>query len=474
MSDLPVLCVDLDGTLITGDLLWESLFAVARSRPLVLARVPGWLATGRAALKSGLAEASAATMDPETLGFRPDVIAFLKQQKEAGRKIVLATAADARLAHLVADHLGFFDEVIASDGTRNLKGATKGAALVERFGKGGFDYLGDSHVDHAVWQHANAAYVVGASRKVVEQSQRDYHVRQVFDAPRGGAKAMLKALRPHQWAKNMLIFVPLITSHQLGNPVMVLRAIAAFFAFSFIASAVYILNDLIDLPNDRRHKRKSKRPFASGKVSIPIGIVMFGILIVLGAALSVPLPRQFAFFLALYLALTTIYSTYLKRRLLVDVIALACLYTMRILAGGAAESVVISSWLMAFSVFFFLSLAFAKRYTELDAAKGEPGKIAGRGYRASDLAMIGSMGPTSGYMSVVVLCLYLSSPEVRVLYHHPTRLWLLCPILLYWIARVWFLTARAELDEDPILFAIKDRHSYLAGILMCIVMAASI
>jgi 4-hydroxybenzoate polyprenyltransferase/phosphoserine phosphatase len=468
------LCVDLDGTLIVGDLLWESLFAVARTQPHVLLKLPVWLFRGRAAVKSGLAAATIATLEMDTLGFRPEVVDFLKQQKRSGRRLVLATAADGRLARRVADHLGLFEEVIASDGTLNLKGAVKAKALTERFGRSGFDYIGDSKVDHAIWREARGVYVVGSRRRVVEHSCRVYEVRQVFEVPQGGARAILKAMRPHQWAKNMLIFVPLITSHQLGDPVKALRAVAAFLAYSLVASAVYILNDLLDLPNDRRHKTKCKRPFAAGKVSIPAGVVIFGALIALGATLSALLPTDFSLLLAIYLVLTTAYSTFLKRRLLVDVLALSSLYTLRILAGGAAEGVVVSSWLLAFAVFFFLSLAFAKRYTELDSSRGELGKLAGRGYQVSDLEMIRSIGPTSGYLSVVVLCLYLNSPEMRILYSHPGRLWLLCPVLLYWISRLWFLASRKELDEDPILFAVRDRHSYVAGAIMFAVLILAV
>jgi 4-hydroxybenzoate polyprenyltransferase len=293
-----------------------------------------------------------------------------------------------------------------------------------------------------------------------------------IQAQRGRARDYLRAMRPHQWAKNLLLFVPLVTSHQVGKPSALARAFAAFIAFSVSASAVYVINDLLDVEADRRHPTKRLRPFASGALTRREGVVMATLLMTIGLALSLWLPWSFVLLLMLYLALTTSYSAYLKRKFVVDVITLAGLYTLRILAGGAAEGIVISSWLMAFSVFFFLSLAFVKRYTEIDAM-AEEGHLEGRGYRTSDLDLIRSMGPTSGYMSVVVLCLYINSREVTELYGHPEGLWLLCPVLLYWVSRIWFIASRRELDSDPVLFAVRDRISYLAGAVMVVVLMAS-
>ena len=273
----------------------------------------------------------------------------------------------------------------------------------------------------------------------------------------GGPRSLIKALRPHQWAKNVLVFVALIAAHQVFQLDSLLKCGLAFLAFSFTASAVYILNDLLDLESDRRHVKKRFRPFASGAASIPAGVALFVALLGAAAAASALLPPTFIGLLLVYVVLTTAYSVYLKRKLMVDVLCLASLYTLRILAGGAAASIVISPWLMAFSMFFFLSLAFAKRYTELTAAAGSAEKIPGRGYWAQDLELIRSLGPTSGYLCVLVFCLYLNSPDVSIHYNRPEFLWLSCPILLYWISRVWFLAYREQLDDDPVAFALHDR-----------------
>lgn len=470
-DSLVPLCVDLDGTLIATDLLWESLIGMIRKRPMDAARLPFWLLEGRATLKRRIAERVA--LDVQTLPYRAEVIDFLKDEKTLGRRLVLATAADRRLAERVAAHLGLFDEVIATDDGRNLKGREKLAALQERFGASGFDYLGDSPADLPIWEGAREALLVRTSRDMERRAAAVRPPSRVFEGGRGGPKALFKALRPHQWAKNVLVFVALIAGHQIFQLDLLLRSGLAFLAFCFAASAVYILNDLLDLEADRRHPRKRKRPFASGAASIPAGIAMVVALLGATTALAALLPLQFVGLLVLYLLLTTAYSTYLKRKVMIDVICLAGLYTLRILAGGAATSIVISPWLAAFSMFLFLSLAFAKRYTELSASAGPLDMIPGRGYLTSDIELIRSLGPTSGYLCVLVLCLYLNSPDVRVHYQRPEILWLACPLLLYWISRVWVLANRRLLDDDPVVFALRDRVSRIVGVLAALILAAS-
>ncbi len=470
-DSLVPLCVDLDGTLIATDLLWESLIGMIRKRPMDAARLPFWLLEGRATLKRRIAERVA--LDVQTLPYRAEVIDFLKDEKTLGRRLVLATAADRRLAERVAAHLGLFDEVIATDDGRNLKGREKLAALQERFGASGFDYLGDSPADLPIWEGAREALLVRTSRDMERRAAAVRPPSRVFEGGRGGPKALFKALRPHQWAKNVLVFVALIAGHQIFQLDLLLRSGLAFLAFCFAASAVYILNDLLDLEADRRHPRKRKRPFASGAASIPAGIAMVVALLGATTALAALLPLQFVGLLVLYLLLTTAYSTYLKRKVMIDVICLAGLYTLRILAGGAATSIVISPWLAAFSMFLFLSLAFAKRYTELSASAGSLDMIPGRGYLTSDIELIRSLGPTSGYLCVLVLCLYLNSPDVRVHYQRPEILWLACPLLLYWISRVWVLANRRLLDDDPVVFALRDRVSRIVGVLAALILAAS-
>lgn len=466
------LCVDLDGTLIATDLLWESIFGLIRTRPLEAALMPAWLLRGRSNMKARIAER--AEVDAKLLPYRVEVLEYLRNEKEQGRWLVLATAADRRLAEAVAEHLNLFDEVLASDAGRNLKGDEKRVALEERFGPSGFDYLGDSRADLPIWKAANRVLLVRSNRGIERRAAAVCSPSQVFDGAGGGVRSLIKALRPHQWAKNVLVFVALIAAHQVFQLGSLLKCGLAFLAFSFTASAVYILNDLLDLESDRRHVKKRFRPFASGAATIPAGVALMVVLLAAAAAASAFLPPTFIGLLLVYVVLTTAYSVYLKRKLMVDVLCLAGLYSLRILAGGAAASIVISPWLMAFSMFFFLSLAFAKRYTELTAAVGSPEKIPGRGYWAQDLELIRSLGPTSGYMCVLVFCLYLNSPDVSIHYRRPEFLWLSCPILLYWISRVWFLAYREQLDDDPVAFALRDRVSYLVGVAMAVVLAISI
>jgi 4-hydroxybenzoate polyprenyltransferase len=466
------LCVDLDGTLIAADLLWESIFALIRARPMEAALIPIWQLKGRANLKAKVGARVA--LDARLLPYRAEVLDYLRAERARGRWLVLATAADRRFAEAVAEHLDVFDEVIASDGERNLKGREKLAALQQRFSAVGFDYLGDSRADLPIWEAANKALIVRTDRSIERRAAAVCSPSRVFDGARGGPKALIKALRPHQWAKNVLVFVALVAAHQVLQLGPLLKCGLAFLAFSFSASAVYILNDLLDLESDRRHPRKRRRPFASGAASIPSGVGLIVALLGAAAAASAFLPPTFIGLLSLYLVLTTAYSIHLKRKLMVDVLCLAGLYTLRIVAGGAAASIAISPWLMAFSMFFFLSLAFAKRYTELTAAEDSCEKIPGRGYWPMDLELIRSVGPTSGYLCVLVLCLYLNSPDVRIHYSRPEILWLACPILLYWISRIWFLAYRRQLDDDPVAFALRDRISYVVGCATMVVLAGSI
>jgi 4-hydroxybenzoate polyprenyltransferase/phosphoserine phosphatase len=463
--------VDLDGTLIASDLLWESLFELLRRDPLVAARLPAWLARGKANLKQQIADR--VDLDVATLPYREEVLAYLRRCRDEGRPIVLATASDARLARAIAAHLGLFDHVIATEGGVNRKGAAKLEAIRAHRGPGAFDYIGDSTADLPLWAAARRAVVARPSRRLVDAVRRSGKEAEIVAGPSRGLKPWLKAMRPHQWAKNVLIFVPLLMAHVATQPAYLAPALAAFGAFCLAASAVYVLNDLLDLRSDRRHPHKRARPFASGQLGIPQGLALMVTLLAGAVALGLLLPWKFGALLLAYMVLTTAYSVVLKRKLMVDVLCLAGLYTLRILAGGAATAIPISPWLMAFSMFFFLSLAFAKRYTELDATELAEGRISGRGYLAADIELVRSVGPTSGYLAALVLCLYINSPDVRGLYQRPWMLWLVAPLLLYWITRLWFLAQRQELPHDPVLFAIRDRHSYVVGLLVALILLAA-
>jgi len=458
------LCVDLDGTLINTDLVWESLVRLLRHNPLYAFLVPVWLLAGRARLKDEIAKR--ADIDPASLPYNQSLLEYLRSERRAGRQLILATASDSRLARRVADHLGLFNEVLASDGKTNLRGKNKGARLAERFGQRAFDYAGNSVVDLPVWQQSRQAIVVNGGAQLEARAGKCAPVSRVFPSPTSPLRALIQALRPHQWVKNLIILVPLVTSHKLREIPLTLKAFVAFIAFSLCASGVYILNDLLDLEADRHHPGKRQRPFACGALPISFGFILFPLLIAAGGILAVTLTWSFAAVVGIYLALTTTYSWRLKQVPLLDVFSLAALYTIRLVAGHEATGVAYSFWLLLFSMFIFLSLALVKRFQELVAARQQTRTdIKGRGYAASDLELVATLGSNSGYLAVLVMALYVNSQEVRVLYQNPMLLLLICPLLLFWISRIWMIAHRGQMHDDPIVFALKDPISYVIGAL---------
>ncbi|WP_029062001.1 UbiA family prenyltransferase [Labrenzia sp. DG1229] len=450
--------VDLDGTLLRTDLLWESLFQALRRNPLVVFALFGWLMKGIAYTKARLAEI--AGIDVTALPYRSEVVEQLNGQRAMGRRIVLATGSNEKLAHEVAGHLGLFDDVLASDEETNLTSVRKLERIEAETGGAGFEYYGNSHHDICLFEAASEAIVVAPDR-AANQWQKQSGANRI-NASESELKAALQAMRPHQWLKNALIFVPAVLAHDIFVGSVFLSAALAFVAFSLSASAIYILNDLMDLEADRKHKTKWKRPFASGRLSVPNGLVLAFASIVAAFVISVFLPIEFAGILLLYLFITTAYSLSVKRMLLLDVFVLAGLYTIRVLAGGVAASIEYSFWLLAFSVFFFLSLALVKRFTELQQV-GEIAsrEVTGRGYRHVDLETISQAGMTSGFAAVLVLALYIQSPAIEQAYALPQMIWLLCPLILYIIMRIWILARRDEMHEDPIVFILKDWRSQL-------------
>jgi len=458
------LYVDLDGTLVATDTLWESVVAVARRAPGTLLAAPLWLGRGRAVLKRRIAERAA--LDPASLPYREEVVAFLRAERDRGRRLVLATAADARIAAAVAAHVELFDDVLASDGARNLKGAGKLAAI-RAHSPGEFAYLGDSSADLPVWREAHETWVVDPGRRVRARLAAHRAPERVFEVSRDWLRDLAGALRPHQWAKNLLVFVPLaLTPAQAGDPANQLASLLAFVALSLCASAGYVVNDLLDLEADRRHPTKRERPFARGTLSIPFGVALAAGLAAAGFGVAiVATPAAFAAWLAVYLGLALAYSLYVKRLLLLDVLLLAGLYTLRVLAGGAAVDIRLTPWLLAFSLFIFVSLAFVKRYGELRLmADRNQTRAAGRAYHVDDLDLVLTLGATSGYLSVLVLCLYINSEDVREQYARVEALWLLVPLFLYWVSRIWFLARRGALPGDPVAFAVRDPVSLVTGV----------
>lgn len=465
-----MLCVDLDGTLIRGDLLWECIILLLKTQPTSLLRLFLWLMRGRAFAKQELAKR--VQLDPSRLPYRQEVLDFLQEERRAGRRIVLVTAADSALAKIVAQHLGVFDEVYASDGKENLIGGKKASFLAVQFAETGFDYVGDSAADLEVWQHARAAYVVGSQGRA-EQAAALTTVQALFAEEGPSLRVWINALRGHHWAKNLLLFLPLMLSHNLSLA-PVLRTVAGFVLYGFCASGLYILNDLLDLHSDREHPWKKERPFAAGRLSIPEGVVVSSSLLACAVGLGTFLDLQFGLALVGYAALTMFYSLYIKKVALLDVFVLSSFYSFRILAGALISGTPLSQWFLAFSMFFFLSLAMAKRYSELLHAKDLIASgNSGRGYHVNDRELLLSFGVGSSFSAVVIFSLYVQSQDVRVLYLSPEWLLLLCPIVLYWLGRTWLLAHRGELKEDPVTLAIRDRVSYVVALAGAAVIALS-
>lgn len=469
------LVVDLDGTLLRTDLLIETGMAFVRETPLRVFEPLHWLTRGKVALKERLAAKT--DIDVALLPYEPAVLDFITAERKRGRRVVLATASHHTLAVRVAAHLGLFDDILASEGTTNLSAHAKRDALVDRFGEHGFDYVGNSRDDLPVWKVARRALVVNASPGIERAARAVGNVACVIrNADRSAAKDWTQALRLHQWIKNLLVFVPLLAAHQAGHLPSLFAAVAAFLCFGLCASSVYILNDLLDLRDDRQHPRKRYRPFAAGRLSLHAGLASFPILILLAFALALwLLPLAFAVGLATYYALTLAYSLTLKRRMVIDVMTLAGLYTLRIIVGALATGIPLSFWLLAFSMFLFLSLAMVKRYTELQQARkrGSHGKAKGRGYYPGDLEMIASLGAASGYMAVMVLALYINDTRTAQLYRHPEVIWIACPLLLTWISRTWMLAHRGAMHDDPVVFAVSDRASQVIVALCALVLWAA-
>jgi 4-hydroxybenzoate polyprenyltransferase/phosphoserine phosphatase len=464
------LCVDLDGTLIKSDLLFESLACLLKKKPWLVLLVPFWFLGGRAALKRNLAQQ--VSIEVASLPYNSPLLAWLNGQRATNREVLLVTAADESLANQVADHLGLFDRVIASDGRQNLKGKRKLESLRQQV-PGEFEYVGNSWSDLDIWRHSANAITVGASPSLLKRVKEFAPGAINFDGRSGRLKDWLTALRVHQWAKNVLVFVPLITSHQFLHPKLVLESSLSFLLFSLCSSAQYILNDLVDLEADRQHATKRRRPFASGDLPLAAGFVATPILFAVSLLGALLLSKLAAAVLGVYFVLSFSYSLYFKKVILLDAFLLSALYTLRIIVGHLVTGVAFSVWLLSFAFFLFLSLAFSKRWAELNNVERTSSKIVGRGYRVEDIAQINLFGVCSAFLSAVVFILYLQSDKVRELYRQPQLLWLLSPIYLYWVSRLWIRSSRGEIGEDPILFVLKDPVTYLIVAVSGVIMMAA-
>lgn len=464
----PTLVVDLDGTLTPTDTLVESVIQFIKQSPLNIFRVFFWLMLGRAGFKGQIA--ARVSIAADLLPYRQPLLDYLQSETNKGRIIILATAAHRSIAEKVAAHLGIFDGVLASDANHNLKGRNKLAAIREKFGDN-FVYAGDCQADVPIWQAARAAVLVGVSPGLAQTVSRVVPVEHVFAAERAGLSTWLKALRVHQWLKNLLLFVPLLTAFSFADLERLFTMVVAFMAFSLAASATYIVNDLWDLDNDRAHPRKCLRPFASCKIPIAHGVLIAGIALIVAFTLAWAVNPGFFVMLTAYVVLTSIYSWVLKEYVLVDVLMLAVLYTLRILAGSVAVSIATSSWLLAFSVFMFFSLALVKRCSELVSLAQAGGTVTrGRDYRVSDLVVLWPLGVGAALSAVVVFGLFINAPETQARYATPQFLWLVAIGLIYWLARLWIKTARGEMHDDPVIYAIKDRGSRISVLVMVVIM----
>lgn len=470
------LVVDLDGTLARTDVLVESYLDLFKKRPgSALRALAILLMRGKAAFKARIG--AYATFDPEMLPYVDEVLEHIHQARAEGRPVYLATAADRTMAEAVAAHLDCFDGVLASEGEANLKGETKAARLKDRFGAQGFDYIGDSRADIPVWKASRSAFMVDPTAGLEKRVRRMKDSGQVLVLARreDGLQAFIRLIRPHQWVKNILVFVPLLAAHAFTGEAFLL-ALTAFVAFSLCASSVYIINDLFDLQSDRKHQSKRYRPLAAGKVKLRTAALVAPLLLAGALGMAATLSMAFLGVLIGYFALTFSYSTFLKRNMMLDVVILGLLYTLRIFAGVVALDLVVSQWMMGFSLFFFFALAVMKRTTELVALAAEKtsGKTSGRGYFVADLDLLNALAGSSGMASLVILLFYLNTLGDTGLYDNPELLWLVIPILLYWFGRALLLAHRGDMYDDPIVFATRDRISLVCGGLVALTFISSL
>ena len=467
------LCVDLDGTLVKSDTLVDSLLALARNRPRLLLQLPGALFRGKAAFKAFVT--SHTELDVAHLPFNHKVLHFLQEERSRGRELYLATGADVHLAERVAEHLGLFSGVLGSDGATNLTGQKKLAILHSRFGKDGFAYIGNSTADLPLLVDASEKMLANPSTSLRSSiRRRGIAPSHIFEERANVLRSLIKALRPHQWAKNLLILLPPLLAHDRSLPVLG-KALLAFLCFCCTASATYVINDLLDLEADRRSTRKRSRPFASGDLAPATGLITCVGLLILGLAMARALPVDFISWLVVYILSTFAYSLYLKRIALLDVLVLSGLYTVRLLAGGAATNTPISHWLAGFAIFLFFSLAIVKRFAELENVRLAGKQLSnGRGYLMTDVEQMRAFGTASAFAAVVVFANYISSQDVMRLYSHARYLWLIVPFMILWTCRVWLLASRGELNEDPVAFALTDLASLLMGVCVLVIVLLAI
>ncbi|NUN06101.1 MAG: UbiA family prenyltransferase [Bdellovibrio sp.] len=466
------LVCDLDDCLIKTDALYEQWLVLLKKKPLLFLRSILWLFKGKAYFKNQLATNT--SFQAHTLPYRETVLQIIKDfRREQKGLVILASASPQAWVDAVANHLGLFDRALGSTAVQNIKGENKLQALRTHIGGSAFSYVGDNPADLALWEHATEIVAVNPSVLLQSKIKALNKPTQIVQDHENPWRPLIKQIRPHQWVKNALVFLPALAGHKILNADVFINCLLAFAGFSLSASFVYVLNDLLDLSSDRNHHTKKHRPFASGQLSLKWGLVLLPALLLGAILLSLPLPPQYAAWIATYLILNAAYSFYLKQSVVIDIIILSMMYTLRIFAGSAASSVAISEWLLSFSTLFFFSLACVKRCTEILRSKNKI-TLDGRGYRQVDYSMIQSLGVGSGLLSVLIIIFYLQSNDVRALYQNPAALWFATPVFLFWISRVWLLTNRDEINDDPVLFAVKDATSWGCLLILAAVFGVSL
>jgi len=461
-TDYP-LVLDLDGTLLRTDLLLEAALQYAKKSPHTAFLLIWWALKGIAHLKHQLAQRTDLAI--ELLPVNEQLLSYARRTADEGRTVVAATAANIELAGKVCSRFTFIDEVIASCERTNLKGARKAEALSARF-PDGFAYAGDTHADLAVWREARFGVFAGRDGRLLDRLAKVTSLEADFSTRQATVRDWMRALRLHQWAKNGLLFLPLLLAGAVFDPTRWIACVAAFVAIGLTASGTYLINDLLDLEADRQHWTKRNRPFAAGLIGIPQGIVAAACLLAAGvtiAALGGGLPV--VGLLLLYCAVTLGYSLHLKRVPVLDVTILASLFTLRLVLGAAAAEVPISSWLLVFSMFLFLSLALAKRSTEIGRKSAAAVASHGRGYIAADAILVAGLGVSAAVAAIQVLVLYLINEAFsNTLYGLPQLLWAAPVFIGLWLGRVWLLCGRGILNDDPVVFAVSDKISILLGV----------
>ena len=459
-NDKP-LCVDLDGTLIKTDSIIETLLIAIKKSPVLILLLPFWLLKGKNYFKNRIVKYG--IPDVSIFPYNNEVIELIKKAKSQGRTTVLSTATKEEIATAVGNHTQLFDEVICSTDTFNNRSSNKAEVLINKFGVKGFDYIGNGYSDIAVFEKADKSILISDNKHLIRKVTALNSNLDILKTDKNNFKYLLKGMRFYQWTKNVLIFLPLILAHAFTDNKFIFDTLVGFLCFSFTASFIYLVNDLMDLESDRRHTTKSRRPFASGNLSPVLSLsVSFAFLVISIIISFTYLPTEFGLILISYLILTISYSVYLKKITILDIITLSILYSIRIIAGSAITNIALSKWFLAFSLFLFFSLAIIKRYTELsNLLKQNQTKTIGRGYQTDDMTILLSMGTSSGYLSVLIFLFYIFSPDVIKLYREPVLLMPVSIILLFWITRMWFLARRGEMNEDPLVFTSKDKYSYL-------------